>query len=73
MADFDPSNDDILDKIVAAPSAEALEEIRVKVLGRRGSLTSAMRELGALGPEERRSVGAAQLRSINGWLPSAPM
>ena len=59
MADFDPSNDDILDKIVAAPSAEALEEIRVKVLGRRGSLTSAMRELGALGPEERRSVGAA--------------
>jgi len=58
MEGFDLSSDDILQQIAAAPSPEAIEEIRVKVLGRRGSLTSAMRELGALDPEERRRAGA---------------
>ena len=59
MADFDLSSDDILHEIAAAPSSDALEEIRLKVLGRRGALTLAMRELGALDPEERRRAGAA--------------
>jgi phenylalanyl-tRNA synthetase alpha chain len=59
MADFDPSTDSILADIAAATSPEALEELRVRVLGRRGSLTLAMRELGALEPDERRRVGAA--------------
>ncbi|HUC10299.1 MAG TPA: phenylalanine--tRNA ligase subunit alpha [Stellaceae bacterium] len=45
-------------EIEAAPSPEALEEVRVKYLGRRGSLTLAMRELGALDPEARRRAGA---------------
>ena len=48
MADVDPSTDAILGEIAAAPSPEALEEMRVRVLGRRGSLTLAMRELGGL-------------------------
>ena len=34
MADFDPSTDAIVAEIAAAPSPEALEEIRVRVLGR---------------------------------------
>ena len=59
MADFDLSTDTILAEIVDAPSPEALEELRVRVLGRRGSLTLAMRELGGLDPEERRRAGAA--------------
>jgi phenylalanyl-tRNA synthetase alpha chain len=59
MAAVDFSSDDVLREIAAAPSPDALEEIRVKVLGRRGSLTLAMRELGALDPEERRRAGAA--------------
>src|SRR5438874_2488204 len=59
MADFHPSTDAILAEIAAAPSPEALEELRVRVLGRRGSLTLAMRELGGLEPEERRRAGAA--------------
>ena len=50
--------DDTVTEIAAAQSLEALEAIRVKVLGRRGSLTVAMRELGALDPEERRRAGA---------------
>src|SRR3984893_10332559 len=58
MADFDPSTDAIVAEIAAAPSPEALEEIRVRMLGRRGSLTLAMRELGGLEPEERRRAGA---------------
>jgi phenylalanyl-tRNA synthetase alpha chain len=55
MQDFD----DAVKEIAAAASLEALETIRVKVLGRRGSLTLAMRELGGLDPEERRRAGAA--------------
>jgi phenylalanyl-tRNA synthetase alpha chain len=58
MADFDPLDADIVDEITAAPSPEALEEIRVKLLGRRGRLTLAMRELAALDPEARRRAGA---------------
>src|ERR1700738_1465851 len=58
MADFDPSPDTIVAEIAAVPSPEALEEIRVRVLGRRGSLTLAMRELGGLESEARRRAGA---------------
>ena len=58
MAQFDPQAASILAEIEAAASPEELEEIRVKVLGRRGSLTLAMRELGALDPETRRQAGA---------------
>jgi phenylalanyl-tRNA synthetase alpha chain len=52
------SADDILSEIAAAASPEALEAIRVRVLGRRASLTSAMRELGGLDPDARRRAGA---------------
>jgi phenylalanyl-tRNA synthetase alpha chain len=58
MADFDPSSEETLREVAAARSPDALEEIRVRVLGRRGSLTLAMRELGALAPDERRRAGA---------------
>ena len=55
---FAPESAGVLAEIAAARSPEALEEVRVKVLGRRGSLTQAMRELGALDPETRRNAGA---------------
>jgi phenylalanyl-tRNA synthetase alpha chain len=58
MAELDPLSGDILQAITAAPSPEALEEIRTKVLGRRGTLTEAMKELGRLDPEARRRRGA---------------
>jgi phenylalanyl-tRNA synthetase alpha chain len=57
MADFDPSSEEMLREIAAARSPEALEDIRIGLLGRRGSLTLAMRELGTLAPEERRRAG----------------
>ncbi len=46
-------------EIAAATSPESLEDVRIKYLGRRGSLTLAMRELGDLDPEARRNAGAA--------------
>ena len=45
-------------EIDAAMSPDALEEVRIKYLGRRGSLTAAMRGLGGLEPEARRRAGA---------------
>jgi phenylalanyl-tRNA synthetase alpha chain len=58
MADFNPSSNEILREIAAAPSSEALEEIRVKYLGRHGILTLMMRRLREFSPEERRRFGA---------------
>ena len=58
MSQFAPQSAGVLAEIAAARSPEALEEIRVTALGRRGSLTQAMRELGALDPETRRNAGA---------------
>ena len=45
--------------VSAAPSEEALDELRVAYLGRRGRLTGILRSLGALPPERRRDVGSA--------------
>lgn len=43
--------------IAAAKTEEALNEIRVRYLGRKGELTGLMKGLGALPPEERPQVG----------------
>ncbi|MGD9614040.1 MAG: phenylalanine--tRNA ligase subunit alpha [Alphaproteobacteria bacterium] len=47
-----------LAEIAAAETPEALEQTRVKLLGRNGAITAAMRGLGALPPEQRRDAGA---------------
>jgi len=47
-----------LREIAAASSPAALEEVRIKYLGRQGAVTGLMRGLGALPPEERRAAGA---------------
>ena len=41
-----------------AETAEELERLRLDLLGRKGRLTSILRRLGELDPEERRRVGA---------------
>ena len=45
-------------EIAAADSAEGLESVRVKLLGRKGRLTGLLREIGELPPEERPKAGA---------------
>lgn len=46
-----------LDAIAAATSEDALQEVRVRFLGRKGELTGLMKGLGALPPDERPVVG----------------
>ena len=47
------------DAIRGAETAAELEDVRVRVLGRQGSLTQLLRSLGSLAPAERPLVGAA--------------
>jgi phenylalanyl-tRNA synthetase alpha chain len=48
-----------LDEIAASEDLAALDDVRVGVLGRKGSLTGQLKSLGKLPAEERRSTGAA--------------
>ncbi|MCX7353848.1 MAG: phenylalanine--tRNA ligase subunit alpha [Alphaproteobacteria bacterium] len=46
-----------LNQIRSASSLEALEQIRVSVLGKKGSFTELMKSLGNASPDERRELG----------------
>jgi len=59
MDDLEQLTSDALGEIAAAASLDAIEAIRVGILGRSGQLTQRMRGLGALGPDARRETGAA--------------
>ena len=58
MADPTANRDQFLGEIAAAGSPEALEQIRIRLVGRSGAITTAMRGLGALAPDARRETGA---------------
>ncbi len=47
----------VAEGLAAAQSMEALEALRVSVLGKKGSLTQIMRSMGKLAPEERPVMG----------------
>ena len=47
----------VAEGLAAAESMEALEALRVSVLGKKGSLTQIMRSMGKLAPEERPVMG----------------
>ena len=51
--------DELEGAVQAADSLEALEDVRVRALGRRGSVTGLMKSLGQAAPEERRERGQA--------------
>ena len=48
-----------LDRISAADSEAALEELRLAALGKKGEISLRMRELGKMTPEERQTAGPA--------------
>ncbi len=48
-----------LELIASAPDLDALQEHRVRLLGKKGVLTARLKELGALPPEQRREIGQA--------------
>ncbi len=45
------------ERVAAAATTEALEEVRVEVLGRKGALAQISKQFGKLAPEERARVG----------------
>lgn len=47
----------VAEGLAAADSMEALEALRVSVLGKKGSLTQIMRSMGKVAPEERPAMG----------------
>ncbi len=46
-----------LDELAAAITEEALQEVKVKYLGKKGALTALMKGIGALPPDERPAAG----------------
>jgi phenylalanyl-tRNA synthetase alpha chain len=46
-----------LNEIREAPDLQALQEVRVKYLGKKGEVTERLKTLGALSPEERKTAG----------------
>ena len=57
MQDYDKLKNEVLIKIKEANSLDDLENLRVHVLGKKGSITSLMKQLGSLEPDKRREVG----------------
>ncbi|MCA8837434.1 MAG: hypothetical protein K8963_06250, partial [Proteobacteria bacterium] len=54
-----PDRDQALTEVAQADSVEALEQVRLRWLGRKGLLTKALRGLGSLPAQERTEAGKA--------------
>ena len=59
MQDLDRLKSELVASIAAADTLEALEALRVSVLGKKGCVSLMMRELGGMAPEERKTAGQA--------------
>jgi phenylalanyl-tRNA synthetase alpha chain len=59
MSEIESLSGQALADIAAAHSPEALEQLRVALLGKSGSITAQLKQLGALPPEQRRLAGEA--------------
>jgi len=57
MQDYDKLKNEVLIKIKEANSLDDLENLRVQVLGKKGSITSLMKQLGSLEPDKRKETG----------------
>ena len=57
MQDYGKLKNEVLIKIKEANSLDDLENLRVQVLGKKGSITSLMKQLGSLQPDKRREAG----------------
>lgn len=59
MDDLIPLRQQWLDRISAAADPNALEDVRLGALGKKGEISLKMRELGRMSPEERQTTGKA--------------
>jgi phenylalanyl-tRNA synthetase alpha chain len=70
VENLDAVREDWLRQIAAAGNADALEQLRVSILGRNGQLTALLKTLGGLAPDERKARGAA-LNQLKGAVEEA--
>jgi phenylalanyl-tRNA synthetase alpha chain len=59
MSDIESLTSQALADIAAADTPDAIETLRVSLLGKSGSVTARLKQLGVLPPEQRKSVGEA--------------
>ncbi|MBQ9691341.1 MAG: phenylalanine--tRNA ligase subunit alpha [Eggerthellaceae bacterium] len=59
MDEIDTLRQQSLDEIAHVQTSDALEDIRVKVLGKKGSLTAYLRSMGSIDQAQKASVGKA--------------
>jgi phenylalanyl-tRNA synthetase alpha chain len=59
MSDIDSLSTQALADIAAAPSPDALEHLRVALLGKSGSITTQLKQLGTLPGDQRKAAGEA--------------
>ncbi len=59
MENLDALREELLSAVGGVDSLDALEELRVSALGRKGRVTELMKGLGGLDPDERRAAGQA--------------
>ena len=57
MHDYEQLKNEILEKIDKSSTLDLLEDVRVEYLGKKGSLTVLMKELGSIEPSKRREAG----------------
>ncbi len=57
MENLDELREQLLSAVATADSLDALEEIRISALGRKGQVTELMKGLGKLDPEQRKAAG----------------
>ncbi|KFN51114.1 phenylalanine--tRNA ligase subunit alpha [Arenimonas composti] len=63
MSDLETLTRTALGDIAAATALDTLESLRVALLGKSGTITGQLKQLGALPPEQRRSAGEAVNRA----------
>lgn len=59
MADIETIERETLTKVANAETIQALEDVRVSALGKKGVISERMKALGKMSPEERKTAGAA--------------
>ncbi|WP_028878779.1 phenylalanine--tRNA ligase subunit alpha [Terasakiella pusilla] len=57
MENIDQIKTEVLEAVAAATDSKALDDIRVSALGKKGSITSLMKNMKDLSPEERKETG----------------
>ena len=70
MSDTETLKAELLAQVEGASDLQALEDVRVSALGKKGAITAQMKNMGSLAPEERKAAGQA-LNALKGEVAQA--